>query len=117
MNKDTKIGLMVGAAVVVIAAIYSFTKKKGAAKKDNKKADTKLTEQPSAASFLEYVVTTDSTALNVRKSPDAASEIVGNLPKGSVVLINPSSVVGWSEYSKDGKTIFGYVSSKYVTVK
>ena len=67
--------------------------------------------------FDKYVVTTSTSNLNVRSGPSTSSSILGTLPKGSEIFAKPSSTTGWHEYSSDGKTSTGFLSSQYLTKK
>lgn len=69
------------------------------------------------SSFEKYVVSTKFSSLNIRKTPDVKSEKVGSLAKGTEILAKPSSTAAWHEYSQDGKTITGYISSQHITKK
>ena len=97
--------------------------------KDKKNASAKKQEgKPSSSSesgsgeggdssFEKYVVSTKLSNLNVRKTPDVKSEKIGSLAKGEEVFAKPSETFGWHEYSKDGKTLTGYISSQHITKK
>jgi len=67
-----------------------------------------------ASPYSRKTVTTQSTDLNVREQPDATSNVIGKVAKGAVILVRPSVVQGWYDYSEDGKTTSGYVSMNYV---
>lgn len=64
--------------------------------------------------FKKFKVNTSSDDLNVRSGASTSSPIITSLPKGNVIFARPSSVAGWSEYSEDGKTVKGYVSTNYL---
>jgi uncharacterized protein YgiM (DUF1202 family) len=66
-------------------------------------------------SYQNYVVTTQTSNLNIRKQPSTSSAVIGSLNKGSKVLLKPSATSGWMEYSENGNTTVGYVASGYVT--
>jgi uncharacterized protein YgiM (DUF1202 family) len=72
---------------------------------------------PPSLGFEKYVVTTNTSNLNVRSGPSTSSSIVGTLVKGTEIFAKPSGTSGWHEYSSDGKTSSGFVSSQYVTKK
>ncbi len=65
--------------------------------------------------FKKYAVTTGTSSLNIRKTPSTEGEIIGTLPKGTVIYATPSATIGWSEYSANGISVDGYVSSQYLT--
>jgi uncharacterized protein YgiM (DUF1202 family) len=75
------------------------------------------TPPPTPSGFEKYAVTTNTSNLNVRSGPSTSSSIVGTLVKGSEIFAKPSGTSGWHEYSSDGKTGSGFVSSQYVTKK
>lgn len=58
-----------------------------------------------------YLVETGGSVLNMRAKADIASEIVGKIENGTVVLVK-KSVAGWSLVSYD--SVDGWVSSKYL---
>ena len=72
---------------------------------------------PVSQGFEKYVVSTNTSNLNVRSGPSTSTTIVTTLPKGTEIFAKPSSTSGWHEYSTDGKTGIGFVSSQYVTKK
>ena len=82
----------------------------------NVNEDTK-TPTSTDSSYENYIVTTQSTSLNIRANPRVDAKISGKLNKGQEVLLKPSSTQGWMEYSTNGTTTFGYVSSDFVTKK
>lgn len=65
--------------------------------------------------YKQYTVSVSSGSLNIRSNPNTNAKVIGSLSKGAKVLAMPSSTAGWSAYSKDGKTVTGYVSSKYLS--
>ena len=65
--------------------------------------------------WTRYKVITINDPLNVRQSASTSSSIIESLPIGSTIFAKPSSTSGWHEYSKDGSTRFGYVSSTFIT--
>lgn len=81
------------------------------------KKDTSIKDEikpiPSSG-FDKYVVATKSANLNIRKGPDSASEKIGSLAKGSVIFAKQSATNGWHEYSENGTTLTGYISSQYI---
>ncbi len=66
-----------------------------------------------SGSYSKYKVTTISSNLNVRDTPNGIT-IITSLPKGAIVWAKPSGTSGWFEYSADGKTTTGYVSETYL---
>lgn len=58
-----------------------------------------------------YLIETGGSALNMRAQADVASEIVGKIENGTVVLVK-KSVADWSLVSYD--SVDGWVSSKYL---
>lgn len=114
MNKDTII--RVASIVGVFGVIYLLYRKM--VKQDGANANDVISQEPitpSIATYEKYVVTTESTPLNIRSNPRGDAKISGKLNKGQEVLLRPSSTQGWMEYSTNGTTTFGYVSSQYVT--
>ena len=75
------------------------------------------TPTPAPSGFAKHIVTTSTSNLNVRSGPSTSSSIISTLPKGSEIFAKPSGTSGWHEYSTDGKTSSGFVSSQYVTKK
>lgn len=59
------------------------------------------------------VVSTQSTALNLRRKPDVHSEIIGKIPKGAEVTVT-GSWNGWYVTEYDGK--IGYASGAYLSI-
>jgi hypothetical protein len=89
---------------------------------DFKGADTTILFQKkvdsSLKSFHKYIVNTTKGNLNIRALADTASKLLGSIKKDSPIVAKPSSVSGWSEYSKDGgASVFGFVSSQYLKKK
>ena len=75
------------------------------------------TPTPAPSGFAKHIVTTSTSNLNVRSGPSTSSSIISTLPKGSEIFAKPSGTSGWHEYSSDGITSTGFVSSQYVTKK
>lgn len=73
-----------------------------------------LSSSSNSAPFNDYVVNTSSTNVNVRKSPSTSSTVIGSVAKNAKIKARPSANIDWLEYSKDGKTVFGYVSAAYL---
>ena len=67
--------------------------------------------------FEKYIVTTNSSNLNVRTEPSTNGEILTTIAKGTEIFARPFSDTGWSEYSKNGSEADGYVSSDFLTKK
>ena len=64
--------------------------------------------------MAKYIVTTQSSNLNVRKEPNTTCAIVGKLAKGTEVDVD-SIENGWGKISFNGET--AYVSADYITIK
>lgn len=58
-------------------------------------------------------VTTSSTSLNIRSSPNTASAVLSSLPKGSYITLSEKSAGWWKVEYKNGQ--FGYCSANYIT--
>jgi uncharacterized protein YgiM (DUF1202 family) len=123
MKKDTIIRVV--SIVGVFGVLYFIYKKmvnqsvgggSGVGGGGNVNEDNK-TPTSTDSSYENYIVTTQSTSLNIRANPRVDAKISGKLNKGQEVLLKPSSTQGWMEYSTNGTTTFGYVSSDYVTKK
>ena len=69
---------------------------------------------PAGGGFRTFTVATQTTALNVRSKPNTKASVIGSVAKGARIFARPSSVAGWSEYSRDGRTVTGFVSSQYL---
>lgn len=67
--------------------------------------------------FSKYIVNTASSDLNVRDTASTKGTVLTGLKKGTEILARASSTKGWSEYSTDGKVVYGYVSSQYLKKK
>jgi len=74
-------------------------------------------ENTSSGGYEKYTITTQTDPLRIRETPSDKARVSGKLNKGQEVLLKPSSTQGWMEYSTNGTTTFGYVSSDYVTKK
>ena len=116
MKKDTIIRVV--SIVGVFGVLYFIYKKmvKQNVSNVNEGNQEPITPQ-SPTTFETYIVTTQSTPLNVRANPRGDAKISGKLNKGQEVLLKPSSTQGWMEYSTNGTSVFGYVSSDFVTKK
>jgi uncharacterized protein YgiM (DUF1202 family) len=118
MKKDTIIRVVsiVGVFGVLYFIYKKMVNKNGVSINDNANQEPiKPTPTPTTTTFEKYVVKTESTPLNIRANPRGDAKILGKLNKGQEVLIKPSTTEGWMEYSTNGTTTFGYVSSTYVT--
>jgi uncharacterized protein YgiM (DUF1202 family) len=116
MNKDTII--RVASIVGVLGVLYFLYKKVSNSSSDGQSyQDTKDEETTTTtdSGFSKFNVTTKTTSLNIRQNPDDKSKIIGKLNKGQEVLLKASTTNGWMEYSTNGTTTFGYVSSAFVT--
>ena len=121
MKKDTIIRVV--SIVGVFGVLYfiyrkmvsqkgsGFGKDGGDVKEDPKNTD------PSNTNYEKYIITTQEHPLRIRETPSDKAKISGKLNKGQEVLLKPSSTQGWMEYSTNGTTTFGYVSSQFVTKK
>jgi uncharacterized protein YgiM (DUF1202 family) len=69
------------------------------------------------SNYQDYVVSTQTSSLNLRSNPDGASKVVGSLKKGSIVRAKASGVKGWFAVSDNDKDIKGYVSSTFLKAK
>ena len=66
------------------------------------------------------IVVTQSTSLNLRKSPSTSADVVTQIPKlSSVGIISSSGDWYYVSYSKDGSSepLYGYVSKEYVAIR
>lgn len=70
---------------------------------------------PPSVGWTKFKVITITDPLNIRQSPSTTSSILGTLPIGTIIYAKPSSSSGWHEYSANGSTRSGYVSSTYIT--
>jgi hypothetical protein len=122
MKKDTIIRV---ASIVGVFGILYFIYKKMVKQNnvggfggvdDGVKIDPK-TPTPTDSTYEKYIVNTQSDPLRIRETPSQNAKVSGKLNKGQEVLLKPSSTQGWMEYSTNGTTTFGYVSSQYVTKK
>jgi len=112
MNKKLKMGLLFG--IPALVGIYIlFKNKKG--KETYNDAKKEVLKQDNVDSFLIFTVTTLVTSLNIRQSHSITSQIIGKIPKGSLILARPSKTSGWMEYSEDGTNVLGYVSADYLS--
>ena len=100
--------------------LYKFIKSKNATDENTNpplKNDTPKKNDgggSSSGDYEKYIVATNKKPLNIRKSPSTSANILGDLSKGTSIMAKPSSTSGWMEYSEDGKTTYGFVSSQYV---
>lgn len=83
--------------------------------KEKKSKETTTTAAPTttttAVTYPTYYVTAD--ALNVRRQPDAKSDLLGQLPYGMAVQVL-SSERGWHRISYEGEP--AYISADYVSL-
>tara|TARA_R110000868_G_scaffold101361_4_gene279097 strand:+ start:8784 stop:9161 length:378 start_codon:yes stop_codon:yes gene_type:complete len=125
MKKDTIIRVV--SIVGVFGVLYFIYKKmtnqksggffsNGGGVDGDVKEDPKNTN-PSSTNYEKYTITTQDNPLRIRETPSDKAKISGKLNKGQEVLLKPSSTQGWMEYSTNGTTTFGYVSSQFVTKK
>jgi len=117
MNKDTIVRVV--SIVGVLGVLYFLYKKVSDSGSDQDtskdKKDDSQTNTTTDNGFSKYKVTTTDTSLNIREKASASAKKIGKLDKGQEVLLKASSTDGWMEYSTNGTTTFGYVSSLYVT--
>jgi uncharacterized protein YgiM (DUF1202 family) len=64
--------------------------------------------------YQTMTVSTTKSNLNVRNNPSETATVIASLPKDAKIFARPSTVYGWHEYSVDGISTSGYVSSKFV---
>lgn len=69
------------------------------------------------SNWNEYVVSTQSSQLNIREKPDVNSRKIGFLFKGETIYAKASGVKGWLAISIDATKIDGYVSQQYLKPK
>lgn len=117
LSKPVKTALVVLPFIIggVLLLKYFRPKPKPENQPDNQ--NNQNNQNNSGGGFEKYTVTTNTSNLNIRSSASTSSSIVGSLSKGSEIFAKPSSTTGWHEYSADGKTTTGYVSSQYITKK
>lgn len=62
------------------------------------------------------IYTANAESVNVRKGPSVNEPVVAKLKKGDTVEVLEKTNDGWAKitFMKDGKTITGYVSMKYL---
>jgi uncharacterized protein YgiM (DUF1202 family) len=121
MKKDTiiRIASILGVATIlyivykkVVRPIVKEDKKDGLKPQDD--VTSTPTPTPSNSDYEKYIVTTQSTPLNVRETPSASGKKIGSLKKGQQVLLKKSKTDGWMELTTNGKVTMGYVSSEFV---
>ena len=111
INKKTKLALLFGVPILIGGYfIYKQFRKKPTPPNPNPP-----NPNPPSSGWTKYKVNTASTNLNVRSGANTSSGIVSSLAKGSIIWAKPSSTSGWHEYSSDGQTSSGFVSSQYLT--
>lgn len=107
-NKNT---LTLIAGVLVLAGGYLLFKyfKKPTGPKDPLK--------PTEPVWIDYVVSTSISNLNLRQSPSLGSPVIGKLAKGSIVKAKRDSDEWFAITEDNGATIKGYASSQYLVKK
>lgn len=117
LTKPVKTALIVLPFVIggILLLKYFRPKKQEDRKDDELQAEPE--PEPASSGFEKHIVTTSTSNLNVRSGPSTSSSVVSTLPKGTEIFAKPSGTSGWHEYSTDGKTSSGFVSSQYVTKK
>jgi hypothetical protein len=135
MDKQTKLMLGIGAIALGGFLLYNKSKKKaflnelfpsdyfqsgsrGGRRKRRRRRQGGGQQQGGSSSqgggWSRLTVNTQSSSLNIRQSPSTNSSVIGSLSKGSTIWARPSSTSGWHEYSSNGSSITGYVSSDYL---
>lgn len=110
INKKTKLALLFGVPILIGGYfIYKQFRKP----KPPTPTPPKPNPTPSSG-WTKWKVNTVSTNLNVRSEANTSSSIVSSLPKDAIIYAKPSSTSGWYEYSSDGQTSSGFVSSQYL---
>lgn len=120
--KKSGIWVVLGILAVGGVGYFLYTKmkkNKGAASKNGLGVEDLIpAPSPSVSSeWKDYIVTTATSSLNVRRTPDISGSFVTSLAKGSTIKARPSAVSGWMEVSRDGVTSLGFSSSAYLTAK
>jgi hypothetical protein len=114
INKKLKTALLFGVPLL-IGGYLIYKQFKGTGKvRPNPKPPTPNPPAPTTG-WTRYKVITVTDPLNIRQSPSTTSTILGTLAIDSIIYAKPSSTSGWHEYSADGSTRSGYVSSTYIT--
>jgi len=117
MKKNKGLKLFLLSLPIAIGGYFIY---KQFAPKKPKKEDEVTPDKPPVVvvgenGFEKYMVNTMLSPLNVRSlASTLSSAILLNIPKGTIIFAKPSSTSGWSEFSKDGKVRYGYVSSQYL---
>lgn len=116
ISKLNKKNLLVGGIALLLTGAGLYLILKGAKPKDTTPDQDPVPPKPPIPSggYSKFRVETLSSNLNVRQSPTTSSGIVTSLPKGTVINAKPSGTSGWYEYSENGTTATGYVSSLYI---
>jgi uncharacterized protein YgiM (DUF1202 family) len=110
INKKTKLALLFGVPILIGGYfIYKQFRKKPTPPNPNPP-----NPNPPSSDWKKYKVNTASTNLNVRSGASTSSGIVSSLAKDSIIWAKPTSNSGWYEYSSDGSTRSGFVSSQYL---
>lgn len=111
MNK-TKIAKLFTFAMIVggATAIYLYFSK-------NKK-EQPLPKKKIGKVYLNGIVVTKSSDLNIRKEPNTSSEIIGKLKNGAFVTTSYLEVDGWLQlFDNINFKSLGYVSDQYISIK
>jgi len=117
MKKETiiKVVSVVGVLGVLYFIYKKMTKKNGGVNGDINQEP--ITPNPSSGGYEKYIISTQVHPLRIRETPSENAKVLGKLNIGQEVLLKPSTTQGWMEYSTNGSTTFGYVSSQFVTKK
>lgn len=113
MNKKLKTALLFGIPVLVGGYFIYKQVSKPTPIKPTPTPEPTPTPNPTTE-WSKFKVITVTDPLNVRQLPSTTSAVIDKLAIGSQVWAKSSSTSGWHEYSKDGSTRFGYVSSQYI---
>jgi uncharacterized protein YgiM (DUF1202 family) len=90
-------------------AIYLYVSK-------NKKEKPPLPPSPpSNEVYVNALVKTNTSDLNVREEPSTTSKIVNKLKKGTKILVS-DDINGWRKVVDESKNTIGFVSSQYVAL-
>lgn len=113
--RNKKLIIIISSVVAAGAAAYFFLiKKKGSTDKSVSSNDPVNSASETENGLIKYTVATQSTSLNIRKTPAALSPSVGSFSKGAFFIGKPASD-GWVEVINmpSGMTR-GFVSSQFV---
>lgn len=113
--------IIISASVVVagIVAYYIYDNMRSKRRRTNviiseEEDIIKEEVKPIETTYDTYIVSTKTSNLNIRQSPDVNSKILDRFVKGSVVYARKTNN-DWYEVSIDGINSIGFVSAKYLT--